>query len=177
MKKRIEIPLDFEVDRLINSIENAFTGEIFETEFAKLTSKDSKQIKKTVWAFNWHEELKDHSKETYKLTTAHNPTVIHGLISLSDKHDHIFMHLIENAKFNKGVNKLYKGVAGNLVAFGCKISFEKGYDGVVAFVAKSQLVEHYKLTLGAKQFSGNRMFIDTREAITLIELYFRNFKL
>ena len=44
-------------------------------------------------------------------------------------------------------------------------------------MAKSQLVEHYKLTLGAKQFFGSKMFIDTREAITLIELYFRNFKL
>jgi hypothetical protein len=38
------------------------------------------------------------------------------------------MPLIESARFSKGRHKLYKGVAGNLVAYGCKISFEKGYD-------------------------------------------------
>ena len=49
------------------------------------------------------------------------------------------MPFIESAQFNKGKQKLYKGVAGNLVAFGCKISFEKGYDGVVSFIAKSRM--------------------------------------
>ena len=87
------------------------------------------------------------------------------------------MDLIESAKFNKGKKKLYKGVAGNLVAFICKTSFEKGYDGVVSFIAKTQLIDQYALTLGAKIFSGNRMFIDTREAYVLTTKYFKDFKL
>ncbi len=176
MKKRKETELDFEIDELTNSITNALTGEVFETKIIRLVNKDSHQIKKANWVFDWHKELKDHAKGIYKLTTEHNPFVIHGLICLSDENDHVFMHLIENAKFNKGANKFYKGVAANMVAFGCKLSFEKGYDGVVAFVAKSHLVEHYKLTLGAKQVSTNRMFIDTKEAIVLIQLYFKDFK-
>ena len=60
------------------------------------------------------------------------------------------MPLIESASFNKGRHEIYKGVAGNLVAYGCKVSFEKGYDGVVSFVAKSELIEHYHQTLEAK---------------------------
>ena len=87
------------------------------------------------------------------------------------------MDLIENAKFNKGRNKLYKGVAGNLVAFACKTSFENGFDGVVSFIAKSQLIDHYTQSLGAKLFGGNRMFIDTREALILTTKYFKDFKL
>jgi hypothetical protein len=87
------------------------------------------------------------------------------------------MDLIESAKFNKGKKKLYKGVAGNLVAFACKTAFEKGYDGVVSFIAKTTLIEHYTLTLGAKLFGGNRMFIDTREAYILTMKYFKEFKL
>ncbi len=176
MKRQKDRELDFEIDKLTNSIENSLTGEVFETEVTRLWHKDSKQIKKQDWGFDWHKELKDTASEIYKLTTLNNPMVIHGLICFTDKHDHVFMPLIEGARFNKGKHKLYRGVAGNLVAFGCKVSFEKGYDGVVSFIAKSQLVEHYHKTLGAKQFGGgNRMFIDTKEAYTLIKQYFKNF--
>lgn len=172
-----KIYLDFEVDKLTNSIENAISGEVFDTLITKLNSTDSKIIKKTDWTFNWENELKDNSKQVYKLTTVSNPNIIHGLISLTDKGDHIYMDLIESAKFNKSKNKLYRGVAGNLVAYGCKMAFEKKYDGVVSFIAKTQLIEHYEQTLGAKLFGGNRMFIDTKESLILTTKYFKDFKL
>ena len=94
--------LDFEIDKLTNSIENVISGEVFDTSILKLNTGDSKQIKKTDWVFDWHKELKGDSKQVYKLTTVNNPGIIHGLISLVDKQDHVFMDLIENAKFNKG---------------------------------------------------------------------------
>ena len=177
MKKKVINYLDFEVDKLTNSIENAISGEVFDTLVIKLKTTDIKSIKNSEWTFNWQDELKDKTKQVYKLTTLSNPTIIHGLISLTDKGDHIYMDLIESAKFNKGKNKLYRGVAGNLVAYGCKMSFEKKYDGVVSFIAKTQLIEHYEQTLGAKLFGGNRMFIDTREATILTTKYFKEFKL
>ena len=177
MKKNKIVYLDFEVDKLINSIENAISGEVFDTLIVKLKPSDGKIIRKGEWAFNWHNELKDKAKQVYKLATVSNPTIIHGLISLTDKGDHIFMDLIESAKFNKGRNKIYKGVAGNLVAYGCKMSFELNYDGVVSFIAKTQLIAHYEQTLGAKLFGSNRMFIDTKEAFILTKKYFKDFKL
>ena len=177
MKKNEIIHLDFEVDKLTNSIENVISGEVFDTLIVQLKATDGKSIKKTEWTFNWHDELKDKTKQVYKLTTISNPTIIQGLIRLTDKGDHIFMDLIESAKFNKGKNKLYRGVAGNLVAFGCKMSFEKKYDGIVSFIAKTQLVEHYEQTLGAKLFGSNRMFIDTKEAYILTTTYFKDYKL
>jgi hypothetical protein len=177
VKKNKIIYLDFEVDKLTHSIENVISGEVFDTLIVKLKPADGKNIKKLEWAFNWHNELKDKSKQVYQLTTVSNPTVIHGLVSLTNKGDHIFMDLIESAKFNKGKNKLYRGIAGNLVAFGCKMSFELNYDGVVSFIAKTPLIAHYEQTLGAKLFGGNRMFIDTREALILTTKYFKDFKL
>ncbi|MGC4038764.1 MAG: hypothetical protein QM764_22570 [Chitinophagaceae bacterium] len=175
VKKRRETALDFEIDKLTNSIENAISGEMFDTSIIQLA--DPRQIKRTDWTFNWQAEIRDTNKEVYKLTTINNPAIIQGLISLTDKGDHIFMDLIENAKFNKGSKKLYKGVAGNLVAFACKISFDKTYNGVVSFVSKTQLIDHYSKTLGAKLFGGNRMFIDTKEAYILTIKYFKDFKL
>ncbi len=176
MNEQELIHLDFEVDKLTNSIENAISGEVFDTLIIKLKLSDSKQIKKTNWVFNWQAELKDETKQVFKLATVNNPTVIHGLISLTNKSDHVFMDLIESSKFNKGRSKLYNGVAGNLVAFACKLSFEQNYDGVVSFIAKTQLISHYEQILGAKIFSGNRMFIDTKEALILTTKYFKDFK-
>ena len=95
------------------------------------------------------------------------------MISLSDLEDHIYMHLIESAKFNKAKTKIYTGVPGNLVAFACKLSFEKGYDGYLAFDAKTVLVRHYQETLYATHFKGTKMIIETPAANRLINQYFK----
>ncbi len=174
MKQQKVVGLDFEIDKLTNSIENALTSEVFDTEVVRLTNKDSRQIRKVDWQFNWHKELKDETKEVYKLTTANNPTIIQGLLSIEDKSDHIFMHLIESSKFNKGKEKVYLGVPGNLVAYACKISVDKGYEGFLAFDAKTALIKHYEQSLFATHFRGLRMFIETSAALRLISQYFKS---
>ncbi len=175
MKRKTALHFDIEIDKLTNSIENVISGEVFQTDCLLLKSITGSSYKKSEWDFNWQAEIKNQSKEVYKLITISNPLIIHGLISINDEGDHIFMHLIESAAFNKGRKKLYHGVAGNLIAFACKKSFEKNYFGVVAFEAKTKLIEHYKQTLGAKHISANRMFIDTEESRTLVNQYFQKF--
>jgi len=171
-KKNIE--LDFVVDSLTNSIRNVISGDSFMTEISFLTYTDLKQItKKNKWLFKWKSELDDNSKEVYKLTIINNPTVIQGLISLSVKKEHIFMNLLESAPFNLGKNKIYEGVAGNLVAYACKVSFQHGCDGYVSFTAKTKLIEHYEKTLGAQHFGGQLMIIDTIAAKNLVNRYFK----
>jgi len=174
VKKAQNTELDFIIDKLTNSIENTLTSEVFDTEIIRLTSIDAKQIKKTDWQFDWLQELKDKTKEVYKLTTVNNPTIIQGLLSIEDKQDHIFMHLIESAKFNKGKNKVYFGVPANLVAYACKVSVQKGYEGFLAFDAKSALIKHYQDSLHATHFRGLRMFIETSAALRLISHYFKS---
>lgn len=83
------------------------------------------------------------------------------------------MHLVENAPFNKGQAKVYAGVAGNLVAFACRIAFEHGFEGNVSFISKTQLIDHYEKTLGAFHFGGRIMIIETRAALRLINRYFK----
>lgn len=174
MKKLQTSGLDFIIDKLTNSIENTSTNEVFNTEIVRLIDNDKKQIKKAEWQFSWHAELKDKTKEVYKLTTVNNPTIIQGLLSIEDKQDHIFMHLIESAKFNKGKGKVYFGVPGNLIAFACKVSVDKGYDGFLAFDAKSALIRHYEQSLHATHFKGQRMFIQPSAALRLISQYFKS---
>ena len=172
MKTTKNKPLDFEIDKLTNSIENTSTGEVFDTLVVRLTSKDLSFIHKSEWQFDWSKELKDKTKEVYKLTTVNNPTIIQGLLSIEDKEDHIFMHLIESSKFNKRKDKVYFGVPGNLVAFACKVSFDK--QGFLAFDAKTALIKHYQETLHATYFRGLRMYIETKAALRLISQYFKS---
>jgi hypothetical protein len=133
VKKRKEIGLDFEIDKLTNSIENVKSGDSFQTEISMLTIIDLKTVtKKNDWQFNWAKEYKFVNKEVYKLTIINNLNIIQGIISLEVKTDHVYMHLIESAPFNIGKEKTYLGVPGNLVAFACKLSFQRGGDGYVS---------------------------------------------
>ena len=173
MKKK-NIELDFVVDSLTNSIRNVISSDSFMTEVIFLTHADLKQItKKNKWLFNWKAEFEDNSKEVYKLTIVDNSTVIHGLLCLSVEIDHIYMNLLESAHFNIGRNKIFEGVAGNLVAFACKKSFQFGFEGYVSFSAKTKLIEHYKKTLHAQHYGGQLMIIDTVAANNLVNKYFK----
>lgn len=175
MKTNKPIHLDFVVDKLTNSIENTISGDSFATEVLRLTKSDLKQLtKKNGWNFDWKKELGDNSKEVFKLTIPNNPSIIQGLLSLSIEADHVYIHLLENAPFNIGQSKLYEGVAGNLIAHACKVSFQQGFNGFVGFTAKTKLIEHYQKTLGAYTLGGHRMIIPTRSAQILIEKYFKS---
>lgn len=175
MKQRKESGLEFIIDQLTNSIQNVVTGDSFTTEVSILTATDlSSLTKRNGWLFNWKAENKNPVKDVYKLNIVNNPKIIQGLISLEVKEDHVFMHLVESAPFNKGKGKMYAGVPGNLVAFACKLSFQRGHEGNVSFLSKSQLIAHYEKTLGAFHFGGRIMIIETQSALKLIDKYFQN---
>ena len=171
MKK---IEQGFIIDRLTDSILNKISGDSFQTEISTLKKSDLKNIiKKNGWNFDWKSEFNDLKKEVYKLTIVNNPDIVQGLLSITIESDHIYMNLLESAPFNIGKQKLYEGVAGNLVAYACKTSFQKGYDGFVAFTAKTRLINHYEETLGAYHFKNQRMIIDTEPAKFLVTKYFK----
>jgi hypothetical protein len=175
VKNRRPIHLDFEVDKLTNSIENVLTRDVFATDVLPVTRGDLKNVTRKIgWLFDWKHEFKQPERDIYKLTIVNNIGVIQGLISLEKKSDHIFMHLIESAPFNKGKTKVYAGVPGNLVAFACRQSFRHGYEGNVSFLSKTQLVKHYSESLGAVHIGAHRMIIETEAAQKLINRYFKN---
>jgi hypothetical protein len=175
MDKNPEIELNFIIDKLTNSIENTISGDSFQTEISRFTYADCKQVlKKNGWDFDWKTELDSEINEVYKLTIVGNPNVIQGLLSIRRESDHVFMNLLESAPFNLGKNKLYEGVAGNLVAYACKLSFQLGFEGFLSFTAKTRLIKHYEDTLGAFHFGGHKMIIPTHAAKILTDKYFKS---
>ena len=174
MNKQKDTGLDFEVDKLTNSIENIQSGDSFPTEISLLTKAELKDItKKNGWQFNWTSEFKMPAREIYKVTINNNPNIIQGVVSLEVKSDHVYMHLIESAPFNIGKRKTYLGVPGNLIAFACKLSFQRGGEGYVSFLSKTKLIDYYEKSLGAIHLGGNLMVITTEAALKLTNKYFK----
>ena len=175
MKELEEVGLDFIIDKLTNSIENVVTRDSFATDISLLKSSDLKNItKKNNWLFDWKQEFKQPERDVFKLTIVNNSEIIQGLICVEVIEDYVYMHLVESAPFNKGKTKVYAGVPGNLVAFACKLSFQRGHEGNVSFVSKTLLIEHYEKTLGAFHFGGRVMIIETQSALKLINKYFKD---
>lgn len=165
------------IDKLTHSIEEATTGKSFDTEVFEVKKADLATITPANrWHFNWHKELNTLGRAVYKLVVKGDEQ-IQCLISMEDKSTFLYLPLIETAPHNLGKHKQYIGAPGNLTAFACKRSFEHGYDGVVAFDAKTKLMPHYQTSLGATHLGGSKMAIYTREAQNLVSLYFKDFTL
>lgn len=165
--------MDVQIDKLTNSILNTISGDSFPTDVHPVTKSDLKNVsRRTGWQFSWVAELKYADRQIFKLTIRDNPNIIQGLTSISDYKDHYYLHLVESAPFNIGKNKLYEGVPGNLIAFACKTSWDKGYQGFVSFTSKTKLIEHYQTSLGATPVGGQKMVIFPHEALTLIRKYY-----
>ncbi|HLF45778.1 MAG TPA: hypothetical protein VI548_05105 [Chitinophagaceae bacterium] len=166
----------FYIDKITKSIEEVRTGRNVATEVLLLSHKDLKiTTKKNGWFFNWKLEYNQAGHRVFKLNIEESE-IIQGLISIEPMDNYVEMHLVENAPHNYGSKKQFAGVAGNLVAFACKTSFDLGFDGCVAFTAKTKLVNHYIETLGARVIYGKeRMGIFTEAAGNLVNSYYKNY--
>lgn len=165
----------FYIDKITNSIEDASSGKSLDTEVQFLTMADLKTVlKKNGWRFNWKTEFKYPGRQLFKLVIK-NDTCIQGLLSLQPAENYVEMHLIETAPHNYGHSKKHVGVPGNLVAFACKMSYDLGFEGFVAFTAKTQLINHYIASLGAELIFKDRMSISGNSAKKLVNSYYKNY--
>ncbi len=163
--------VNVEIDHLTNSIINRVTKDKFDTQVLEISKEDLAYLK-TGWSFNWISEFRSKSV-VYKLVIENNFEIIQGLVSLSNRRDFVYIELIESADFNIGRNKIYYGVAGNLFAFACKQSWDNGNLGYVSFNSKTNLIEHYAKTIGAKRVgNSSQMIIEPNEALELIKQYY-----
>ncbi len=139
----------------------------------KATKKDM-PIKKNGWQFTWRSLHKTEGSEFYKLVIEKNEE-IQGMLMLSLMNDEmLYMNNIEVAPHNFGAKGKYENVAGCLIAYGCLKSFELGqdhYKGYLTFESKTKLISLYEKKYNATLVVGQRMFIEPKEGLKLIEKY------
>ena len=156
---------------LSNTIQHRQSGRMLPTLLAQASRMELAELPKG-WIFDWEKEASKY--QVFKLMTNENLAVIEGLISLELRNGFCYVSLVESAPHNRGDLKLHDGVGGNLFAFACKLSIEKGFDGFVVFETKTGLKAYYQESFGAKPVgNSNRMQLDETAAKHLVKIYFK----
>lgn len=86
------------------------------------------------------------------------------------------MNDIETEPQSVGSKGKYQNVAGCLIAYACRLSFEKGkgnYIGFLVFDSKTKLFNLYKNRYGAITTMGQRMCIEPMQGKRLITKYLK----
>lgn len=166
--------LEVLIDDLTPCLIHRESGEEYKTVIKPLLKSDLIRLtKKQGWVnFDWSKEYTAPKRKVAKLMVVGSEQ-IQGLISYELSQGYIDVFLVESAPWNIGSSKqIFIGVGAHLFAFACKISFELGFDGVIAFTSKTNLINHYQEKLGAIRIGGQLMTIETEAAKKLVERYF-----
>lgn len=122
-------------------------------------------LKKDGWQFNWRSLYKTEGSLFYKLVLLNQDRAeIQGMIMITlINNEMVYLNNVEVAPWNYGKNGRYANVAGCLLAFVCKKSFELGrkhYTGFLSFDSKTALIDLYRKKYGATLAIGHKLFFD-----------------
>jgi len=148
---------------------NTSTGEKHSVEILPVEIDEFKTLRKDRYFFDWKIEK---NQEVYKLQIKGSSDIL-GLVSIEriSQEWRIHIRLLTVSKENKGNEKKYDKIAGNLIAFVAKIAIrEYGELACVSLRPKSQIAQHY-IDKYNMNITGMTLSIEVPEIISLINLY------
>ncbi|MEM1328822.1 MAG: GNAT family N-acetyltransferase [Bacteroidota bacterium] len=151
-------------------IKDKESGKKLQSAIEAVVKSDYSWIKNSSnFKFDWSIES---DNEVYKIYLLDSEDQILGLISLTDYPEEfrIHMNLIETSANQRGDIKTIENIAGCLLAFGCEVAFNRGYDGFMSLLPKTKLIDLYQDKYGFRQF-GRLLAVEGRIARSLIEKY------
>jgi hypothetical protein len=145
----------------------ATTNERVKAEIIVPTQLDLDDIK-SVFGFDWRSAA---LQRLYAIRVIDDKQIV-GLIAILDVPPELRLEvqLLESSEVNVGQSKMYKNIAGCLLAYACREAFLKGYYGFVSLVPKTELIEHYKSKYGFQQY-GRHLAVEFESAQNLIQTY------
>ena len=141
----------------------------YDVEVLLVEQDDYNNISRERYFFNWKEEL---TEEVYKLRIIGSNNIL-GLVSIEriPQEWRIHIRLLTVSKENKGKNKKYDNITGNLIAHVAKIAIrEFGELACVSLKPKSQIAQHY-IEQYHMNVTGVTLSIEVPEIIALINKY------
>jgi len=148
---------------------NTKTKEQHKVEILPIEKKDFKMLTKKRYFFDWKTEKKH---ELYKLRIKDTLDIL-GLISIEriPEEWRIHIRLLTVSKENKGRNKLYENIAGNMITYVSKLAIKDYAEyACVSLKPKSKIAKHYMDKFGMN-ITGMTLSIEITEIINLINKY------
>lgn len=145
------------------------TGEKHLVDILPVEIDDFKDLRKDRYFFDWKIEK---NQEVYKLQNKGSSDIL-GLVSIEriPQEWRIHIRLLTVSKENKGNEKKYDKITGNLIAFVAKIAIrEFGELACVSLKPKSQIAKHYIEKYNVNT-TGMTLSTEVPEIIDLINLY------
>jgi len=152
----------------MNIVETS-TGKCFPAAILPVESADFKSLGRKRYYFDWNSER---NQEVYKSCKAGSNDIL-GLISLERIPDEwrIHIRLLTVSWENKGKDKKYDRITGNLIAFAAKIAVrEFGELACVSLRPKSRIAQHY-IDKYNMNITGMTLSIEMPEILDLIRKY------
>ena len=168
--------VDIRIDGFTNCLLLRETGEEWDTQYRlisrTITKPAAEKLREAGWQFDWSIPHTN-GYEVYELLLKDTEDC-QGMIAIKHIRSQLYTHvdIAESAPQNKGRKGKYQGVGAHLFAIACKLSWDAGNEGFVQFKAKTDLVQHYKETLNAKNIDKQNMYLDCYDAVRLIRIYF-----
>ncbi len=136
--------------------------ELVEEEDWKIIANDKR------FGFKW---IKEKKQIVHKIRLSVEKRIL-GLLSIEDIPKELRLHirLIEVNSNDIGRQKEYENIAGCLIAFTCKQSFKKNYDGFVSLYWKTELKRLYTEKYGFEEL-GMNLYTELSNSEELIKKY------
>lgn len=131
--------------------------------------RDYRKITKSRYWFDWKTE-KDYL--VYKLRLEGSNDIL-GLMSLIhyEEEKRFAINLLAVSKENRGKQKSYDHIAGNLIAYACREMLRLyALDGCISLVPKTELKTHYMKKYGMLE-AGWQLFLEGRPLLNLLKTY------
>lgn len=123
-------------------IVKASTGERVEIDIDLVEGRDYKNLTATKYFFKWKYES---AYEVYKLRIKGQEDIL-GVVSMEKvvHEERIEIRLLATSRENMGKEKIYDGIAGNLIAYACRLALKEfGAGTAVTLFPKTELIPHY----------------------------------
>lgn len=136
-----------------------------------VTEKNYRQITKKRYFFNWKKEK---SYSVFKLRRTDSDDIL-GLISfeVNEAEEWILIRLLAVSIENRGSEKEYDTIAGNLIAFVCREAIKLfKHNACIALEPKTDLKDHYKVMYYMTE-AGKRLALFGDNLVALTKKYIR----
>ncbi len=145
------------------------TGQSHKVVIELVESGDFKTLTKKRYFFDWKEES---SQELYKLRIVDTSDIL-GLVSFEriPEEWRIHLRLLTVSKENKGHDKKYQNIAGNLITFISKIAVREFAEfACVSLKPKGVIAQHYIDNYGMN-ITGLTLSVEINEILNLMNIY------